>query len=138
MTRAGEQPLHACAQHRQRTLPQLALTGMMVLLTLLFAGAPGSAAKAEAREISLPPDGVQLKPAALPGYEKARRQCVACHSAEYMQYQPSSAARPYWEGVVTRMKKIFSAPLDGADMPDIVDYLVKTYGNEQAQAQHAK
>jgi len=88
-------------------------------------------ASVQAKEISLPPDGVQLKPAALPGYDKARQVCVACHSAEYMQYQPPSAARPYWAGVVTRMKKVFNAPLADEDMPDIVDYLVRTYGNEQ-------
>ncbi len=96
---------------------------------LLIAGT--AATTASAKEIRLPPDGVQLTPSALPGYDKARHLCVACHSAEYMLYQPPSAARPYWEGVVTRMKKVFSAPLDDADMPDIVDYLVKTYGNEQ-------
>ncbi len=102
------------------------LAGLMLIVT--FALLPGAAS---AKEISLPPDGVQLRPAALPGYDKARQQCVACHSAEYMQYQPPSAARPYWAGVVTRMKKVFNAPIDDADMPDIVDYLVKTYGNEQ-------
>ena len=61
----------------------------------------------------------------------AHAQCVACHSAEYMQYQPPTAARPYWENMVKRMKAVFSAPIDDEDMPDIVDYLVKTYGNEQ-------
>ncbi len=101
---------------------------LMLMLTLTIALLPGAAS---AKEISLPPDGVQLRPAALPGYDKARQHCVACHSAEYMQYQPPSAARPYWAGVVTRMKKVFNAPIDDADMPDIVDYLVKTYGNEQ-------
>ena len=102
---------------------------LRVTACLLLALAAGGAA---AKEISLPPDGVQLRPSALAGYDKARQNCVACHSAEYMQYQPPSAARPYWEGVVTRMRKVFSAPVDEADVPDIVDYLVKTYGNEQA------
>ncbi len=90
-----------------------------------------SIASAHAKEINLPPDGVPLKPAALPGYDKARQVCVVCHSAEYMQYQPPLAARPYWAAVVTRMKKVFNAPLADEDMPDIVDYLVRTYGNEQ-------
>ena len=84
------------------------------------------------KSIQLPPDGAQLMPSTLPGYEKARTNCVACHSAEYMQYQPPTAARPYWENVVKRMKAVFSAPIDDADMPEIVDYLVKTYGNEQS------
>jgi mono/diheme cytochrome c family protein len=89
------------------------------------------AATAGAKSIELPPDGVQLKPSALPGYAKAQANCVACHSAEYMQYQPPTSPRPYWEAMVKRMKMVFKAPIDDADMPVIVDYLAKTYGNEQ-------
>ncbi|MEP6656115.1 MAG: hypothetical protein ABJC33_02710 [Betaproteobacteria bacterium] len=56
---------------------------------------------------------------------------MACHSAEYMRYQPPTAPRPSWVAMVTRMKVVFKAPIDDADMPEIVDYLAKTYGNEQ-------
>jgi hypothetical protein len=48
-----------------------------------------------------------------------------------MAYQPPTAARPYWEAMVKRMKAVFKAPVDDADMPVIVDYLAKTYGAEQ-------
>lgn len=91
----------------------------------------GSQAQAVTKSISLPPDGIQLKASSLPGYAKAQANCVACHSAEYMAYQPPTAARPYWAAMVTRMKGVFKAPIDDADMPLIVDYLAKTYGNEQ-------
>jgi sulfite dehydrogenase (cytochrome) subunit B len=91
----------------------------------------GVAGHALPKSIQLPPDGVQLKPSTLPGYAKAQTQCVACHSAEYMVYQPPNAARPYWDAMVKRMKMVFKAPIDDADMPDIVDYLARTYGNEQ-------
>ena len=97
---------------------------------LLAAGAAVAATK----EIALPPDGVQLRPSALPGYEKARANCVVCHSAEYMLYQPATAPRAYWDAMVKRMQAVFKAPVREADMPDIVDYLVKTYGNEQPAA----
>ncbi len=83
------------------------------------------------KSIELPPDGMQLKPSALPGYAKAQTNCVACHSAEYMLYQPPTAPRPYWDAMVKRMKLVFKAPIDDADMPAIVDYLAKTYGSEQ-------
>jgi mono/diheme cytochrome c family protein len=91
-------------------------------------GTPGVSA---AKSMTLPPDGTQLKPSELPGYAKAQTNCVTCHSAEYMLYQPPSAPRPYWDAMVRRMKGVFKAPLDEADIPLIVDYLVKTYGNEQ-------
>ena len=64
-----------------------------------------------------------LKASALPGYAKAQANCVACHSAEYMLYQPPTAPRAYWEAMVIRMKAVFKAPIDDADMPAIVDYL---------------
>ena len=85
----------------------------------------------DAKTITLPMEGPPLKASPLPGYAKAQANCVACHSAEYMLYQPPTAPRPYWEAMVTRMKVVFKAPIDDADMPVIVDYLVKTYGNEQ-------
>jgi sulfite dehydrogenase (cytochrome) subunit B len=93
--------------------------------------AAGVAPTAWSKSIELPPDGMQLKPSALPGYDKAKVNCVACHSAEYMLYQPPTAPRAYWEAMVLRMKVVFKAPVEHADMPAIVDYLVKTYGNEQ-------
>jgi len=91
----------------------------------------GLAGPSLSKSIQLPPDGTQLKASSLPGYAKAQSNCVACHSAEYMLYQPPSAPRPYWDAMVKRMKQVFKAPINDADMPEIVDYLVKTYGNEQ-------
>ncbi len=84
-----------------------------------------------AKDIVLPPDGMQLTPSPLPGFAKAQANCTMCHSAEYMRYQPPSAARPYWDAMVHRMKVVFKAPIADEDMPEIVDYLAKTYGNEQ-------
>jgi hypothetical protein len=82
-----------------------------------------------AKDITLPPDAVQLTPSPLPGYAKAQANCTMCHSAEYMAYQPPNAARPYWNAMVHRMKAVFKAPIADEDMPAIVDYLAATYGN---------
>jgi mono/diheme cytochrome c family protein len=101
------------------------------VLAIAAALALGFGGHAVSKTIQLPPDGVALKASALPGYGKARTNCVACHSAEYMLYQPPTAPRSYWDAMVKRMKMVFKAPIDDADMPEIVDYLVKTYGNEQ-------
>jgi hypothetical protein len=91
----------------------------------------GGIAPAAAKDITLPTEGPPLKANALPGYAKAQANCVACHSSEYMLYQPPTAPRAYWEAMVNRMKTVFKAPIDDADIPVLVDYLVKTYGNEQ-------
>lgn len=99
----------------------------------LVLAAAAAGAGAVTKTITLPADTAVLKPSALPGYAKAQGQCVACHSAEYMLTQPPTAPRPYWEAMVKRMKAVFKAPVPDEDMPAIVDYLVKTYGNEQGK-----
>ena len=48
-------------------------------------------------------------------------------------YQPPTAPRGYWENMVKRMKTVFKAPIADEDIPVIVDYLAKTYGNEQGK-----
>lgn len=109
---------------------------MHLLKVALFTSAvlcASAGAGAAAKTIELPPDGIQLTPSTLPGYAKAQAQCVACHSAEYMRYQPMNAPRGYWEAMVKRMKDVFKAPVNDADMPAIVDYLAKTYGSEQSR-----
>ena len=106
---------------------------MKKILSLALGLAICGSAFAVVKVIQLPVDSVQFKPSPLPGYAKAQAQCVACHSAEYMLYQPATAPRGYWENMVKRMKVVFKAPVNDEDMPLIVDYLVKTYGNEQGQ-----
>ena len=100
-------------------------------LALLLAASVCASSTAAVKTITLPPDAAQLKPSPLAGYAKAQANCVACHSAEYMLYQPPTAPRAYWETMVKRMQAVFKAPIADADIPPIVDYLVKTYGNEQ-------
>jgi mono/diheme cytochrome c family protein len=113
----------------KKTVPHLH-PGVAIALGITLLAFSGAAA-ATPKTIALPPDGVMLKESPLPGYAKAQANCVACHSAEYMRYQPATAPRPYWEAMTKRMKAVFNAPIADADMPQIVDYLVKTYGNEQ-------
>lgn len=104
-------------------------SGLCALATAAALCAP-LAAMATTKSYEAPADTVFLKPSEHPGYAKAAI-CAACHSAEYIVYQPPTAARAYWDTMVKRMKNVFNAPVQDADIPDIVDYLVKTYGNEQ-------
>src|SRR5438046_9752049 len=59
---------------------------------------------------------------------------MTCHSAQYVQSQPPSSPRGYWEATVKKMKKPFGAQFPDDDIPAIVDYLVKTYGAERGAA----
>jgi mono/diheme cytochrome c family protein len=106
----------------QQTI-RLAAAATLALTSVFASAAP--------KTITLPPDGVALLPSPLPGYAKAQQDCVACHSAEYMLMQPPNAGRPYWTAMTKRMKAVFKAPFDEADIPAIVDYLSATYGNKK-------
>jgi mono/diheme cytochrome c family protein len=108
-------------------------TRQAVQLLLLAGLASCTSADAATKAVTLPADGVQLEASKLPGYLKAQANCMTCHSAEYIRYQPPSAPRAYWEAMVKRMKAVFNAPINDAEMPDIVDYLVRTYGAERTQ-----
>ncbi len=88
------------------------------------------AGAASAVEITLPPESAAYRPSRLPGYELVERDCLVCHSAQYVQYQPKSPRR-YWDASVRKMKTTFAAPFPDGDIPAIVDYLAQTYGDEK-------
>ena len=85
---------------------------------------------ASALEITLPAETARFQPSDLPGYLLVQKDCLICHSAQYVQFQPSSSPRAYWDATVKKMKKPFGAPFPDDDIPAIVDYLVKTYGTD--------
>lgn len=89
---------------------------------------------AHALDIALPPETASYQPSNLPGYRLVQQDCLICHSAQYVQFQPPSSPRGYWEATVKKMKKPFGAPFADEDIPAIVDYLVKTYGAERTAA----
>jgi cytochrome c551/c552 len=104
------------------------------LICSLFTISLMAAAPAFALDIQLPPETAVFKPSELPGYALAQRNCMTCHSVHYIQSQPTTSPRGYWDATVKKMKKPFGAQFSDADIPDIVDYLVKTYGAERSNA----
>ncbi len=92
----------------------------------------GSARAADAvREITLPAETEIYQASDLPGYALINAMCLTCHSVEYVKYQPPASPRAYWQATVVKMQKIFAAPIPDEVIEPIVDYLVKTYGNER-------
>jgi hypothetical protein len=53
--------------------------------------------------------------------------CLACHSADMVLNQPA-LPKATWEAEVHKMINVYRAPVDEADVPAIVDYLVSTKG----------
>src|SRR4051812_36764814 len=102
-----------------------------ILIAVCGALCAGAMMQSHAKEITLPPDNLQWRQSSLPGYQKAMQQCVACHSAHYAEYQPTTSTRTFWEAQVKRMKTVFNAPIPDEDIPLITDYLVQTYSGKK-------
>ena len=100
-------------------------------LTLIAATAAmaGGLMTLQARPINyeLPEETAAFKPG--PGVEVAQNNCTACHSADYIQTQPRGInfKKDFWRAEVTKMIKVYGAPIDDADASAIVDYLAATY-----------
>jgi sulfite dehydrogenase len=86
---------------------------------------------AYALKITLPAETATYKPSNQPGYRLVQQNCLDCHAAQYVQFQPTSS-RQYWDATVKKMKKVFGAQFADEDIGPMVDYLVKTYGAEPA------
>jgi mono/diheme cytochrome c family protein len=99
------------------------------LLILLFAIAGPAALSANAAPVSytLPDETAALKPG--PNLEVVQNNCTACHSADYIQTQPRGPKfkKDFWQAEVTKMIKVYGAPIEDADVGKIVDYLAATY-----------
>jgi len=69
---------------------------------------------------------VQLKDGA--GRDLIERNCIACHSLDYIPMNSPFLDRKGWEGSVTKMINAMGAPIAPEDVPAMVDYLVRNYG----------
>jgi mono/diheme cytochrome c family protein len=75
----------------------------------------------------LPEETAGFKPG--PNLEVVQNNCTACHSADYISTQPRGPKfnKDFWQAEVTKMIKVFGAPIDDADARKIVEYLAQTY-----------
>ena len=71
---------------------------------------------------------IDLKKA--PGLDKVEGNCGACHSLDYIQMNSPFLTSAQWDASVTKMIKVFGAPISEADARAIGDYLKANYGAE--------
>lgn len=87
------------------------------------------ASRTAAKPISyeLPPETAALKPG--PGLDAVQNNCAACHSADYITTQPRGPkfSKDFWHAEVTKMIKVYGAPIQEEDIKPIVDYLATNY-----------
>jgi mono/diheme cytochrome c family protein len=69
---------------------------------------------------------VELKDA--PGRAQVEANCGSCHSLDYVLMNSPFLDRAGWDASVTKMIKVFGAPIAADDAKAIVDYLAANYG----------
>jgi mono/diheme cytochrome c family protein len=80
------------------------------------------------KQITLPPERVDLKPGQ--GMDKTATSCIICHSADYITMQPKGT-KAQWTAEVNKMIKVMGAPISADDAKTISDYLAANYGTGQ-------
>ncbi len=75
----------------------------------------------------LPDETAAFRPG--PNLEVVQNNCTGCHSADYIAIQPRGPnyKTDFWKAEVTKMIKVYGAPIADADVPRIVEYLAATY-----------
>jgi mono/diheme cytochrome c family protein len=103
------------------------MTRSLLLATAAIAGLSLASVAAAPVSYTLPEETSAFKPG--PNLDVVKNNCAACHSADYVQTQPRGPKfkKDFWQAEVTKMIKVYGAPIDDADVPKIVDYLAATY-----------
>jgi sulfite dehydrogenase (cytochrome) subunit B len=105
--------------------PQLRRQLLLALAAVASLGA--GATLAAPVNYTLPDETAAFKPG--PNLDVVQNNCTACHSADYIRTQPRGEKfkKDFWQAEVTKMIKVYGAPIDDKDVGKIVDYLAATY-----------
>ena len=98
---------------------------VITIVLALTLGVTATALAGDTVTITLPPESIALKGGA--GLDQTQTSCRTCHSLDYITTQPGSGAAQ-WQGVVTKMMKVYGAPLSDQDAKTIAEYLATHYG----------
>ena len=64
-----------------------------------------------------------------PGVDTVESNCAACHSLDYIQMNSPFLNSASWDAEITKMIRMFGAPINDADARTIADYLKANYGS---------
>ena len=99
---------------------------ILLALTLL-ASCDLASVQAAPVAYTLPDETAAFKPGS--NLETVQNNCTACHSADYIKTQPRGEKfkKDFWAAEVTKMIKVYGAPIEDSDVGKIVDYLTANY-----------
>ncbi len=96
-----------------------------LLIAAIAAGFAYARAADEVHSIQLPNIATEIRPGE--GRDKVAVYCNICHSLDYITTQPGFS-RAQWTGTVSKMIKVFGAPVNEGDAKIIINYLSMQYG----------
>lgn len=100
-----------------RWFVMIAMVGLLLPSMVLSAG--------DVVSITLPQENVPLKPGQ--GVDLVAKNCLPCHSLDYITTQPQGTPAQ-WQATVTKMIKVYGAPIGEEDAKVIAAYLATQYG----------
>jgi mono/diheme cytochrome c family protein len=108
------------------TALKIVSASVALVASVAILGGP-AALQAKPMSYKLPEETAAFKPG--PNLDVVQNNCTACHSADYIKTQPRGPKfkKDFWQAEVTKMIKVYGAPIDDADVGKIVDYLAQTY-----------
>jgi sulfite dehydrogenase (cytochrome) subunit B len=65
-----------------------------------------------------------------PGLTQFQANCNSCHSLDYIVMNSPFLDRAGWDAEVTKMIKVFGAPISADDAKAITDYLATNYARK--------
>ena len=99
---------------------------LIIVLAMIY---KYGAANAAPIAYDLPPETAAFRPG--PNRVLVLNNCTRCHSADYISTQPRGPefGQDFWRAEVTKMIKVYGAPIADADVAGIVEYLVTAYSS---------
>lgn len=108
-----------------KTTILLCIVISLVYSVIAIAGEQGFVKEGTKRSITLPDSAVLLKEG--PGMDITSRYCRICHSLDYITTQ-QKFSNAKWQAVVTKMIKIYGAPISEVNAKIIAEYISTHYG----------
>lgn len=102
--------------------------GYLISIPIGCAALAALAATGAEISIQLPVETAKYKEGK--GIELAQSNCMTCHSAEYVIYQPPMP-RKFWEAEVKKMQQKYGAPISDDSISALADYLTSAYGKAE-------
>jgi hypothetical protein len=103
------------------------MPAVLGLVLLLHPGQAATITTLKSLKLDVPTSDAMFP--AGPGSDAINNNCLACHSTEMVLNQPA-LPKATWEAEVHKMINVYKAPIEDADVPAIVDYLVSTKGEK--------